>query len=67
MLLMWVYLKIFTKGRTFIPLFDYLNCIHWTRCIVGTVLVHQRAIGEHHSMPQIDTGFTKWNIQEHLH
>lgn len=45
MLLMWVYLQIFTKGRTFIPLFDYLNCIHWTRRIVGTVLVHQRAIG----------------------
>lgn len=30
---------------TVISLFDYLNCIYWTRCIVGTVLVHQRAIG----------------------
>lgn len=59
--------QIFTKGRWFIAPLDYLNSIYWTRCIIGTVLVHQRAIGKHHSMPQIGTGFTKWHIQEHLH
>lgn len=49
-----------------ICLFDYLNSIYWTRCIIGTVLVHQRAVGKNHSMPQIDVGFTKGHVQEHL-
>lgn len=56
----------FAKGRSFILPFYYLNSIYWTRCIIGTVLVHQRAIGKHHGMPQIGIGFTKWDVQERL-
>lgn len=47
-------------------LFEYLNSSYWTWCIIGTMLVHQRAIGEYHSIPQEDFGFTKGHIQEHL-
>lgn len=31
-----------------------------------TVLVHQRAIGKYHSMPQKGVRFTEWQLEENL-
>lgn len=30
------------------------------------MLVHQRAVAKHHSVPQIGAGFTEGHVQEHL-
>lgn len=47
-------------------LLDYLNGVDWTRCDIGTISVHQRAVGEHRSLPEIIAGLDEGHIQEDL-
>lgn len=47
-------------------LLDYLNGVDWIRCVIGTISVHQRAVGEQESLPDIIAGFDEGHVQEDL-